>query len=783
MFRLAVVSRLLLLLSVLVVLTLGDTSTVSSNRPGRPAAVAVDEDDFTLTAEQERLLFEDAIIPFPLLTTAPSTATLPPTATIAATPSIAAAAATAAQEAETDTPAEFAEASQANSRLSSPALAHHLPRAASLSSPAATTAAAASFSIASVSDSASTCVDDFGGVSRLLSTLFSPSAIRSPGLWSLHTSISSLQYDTITRLLRNSKPQDALDLITMGEQLLASASYHSVTETAESAASGGAASAWAGEGPLSTVLAWLQSWALRLERVLHHELVAPLRLPSSASVLLHGAVVLLLPAAVFVALKLAAPVVMNVLTPRTPQRHLRHSPLPNQPASSVAGNVPTSSSSSALSAISPSPIQRPMAASHADSRAVGSRSGRMSSPESFASALWIGVLLLLLTLFTAGYVHHYHTLHIEQLARNRILQSNPPPGCYQTNEPASLVSLLTSVTTYLTRSKRDDACWRYEASLLQSSWPNPLLVLSSYLSTVLLHPLTHMGDAMGAFTSAFLGHHSVVMQGVMLAFLLLFSLGVVALCMLGGKACLLRCCTGWGRTRGRSGMRDARDTRAARRLRQDSVRIEELMDDEDEWEEEDERDRRRLLRGLLKEHRRREQDNQLLMLVDSKRERGRERRYEEEEEEEEEEENVVRGEDEERKEQSLEEDEPALRRGASAARESKLISSTVAELDEKVRVKHQHQQQQQQQAAVKQEIREQQKSESAAFPSSSSSSSPSTNSNSSPTSSQQYTYPIARPSSHQQHREQQQKAMAATDDAKVKDEEVLQWTGNPLNSQ
>ena len=640
------VTALLLVLCLLFMLSSGDgrvkraaaiSTTVS------PASWVAEEDDFTLTPEQERLLFEDVpIAPF---------APTPPAAADAA----AALTPIAVDGSHKGTGSDDNDTSANKQQSSSDSLASlpHTPAPAAVHASSSNTPSHHTTSIPDVSS----CPDDFGGVSRVLSALFSPTAIRRSGRWSIHTSISQSDYNTLTRLLRNHKLEDALDLVQLGEKFLRSASYHS---------SGG--NTWGSEdeddssvdeslteGPLTFGLVWLQRWARQLERVLHHRLVAPLHLPTTASLLLHGALVLMLPAAVFIALRMATPVVVNVVSPVLQQRHISNAALSS--SSNSHKLTPSPSASRSSNTASTALTQQHGASSVAPNgrRAVRPAFSQPSSPESFVSALWIGLLLLLLALFTSGYVHHYHTLHIEQLARNRIIQSNPPPGCYQTNEPASLVSLITTFTTYLTRSQRDDACWRYEASLLQSSWPNPLLVLSSYLSTVLLHPLAHVGEAMGGFTRGFLSHHSVVMQGVMLTFLLLFSLGVVALCMMGGKACMVRWCCGWGgrinsSRPGSSGvMSRSRDDRAARRRRRDEEARNDwqLLDDEQDsdaenWEDEQRREsgsseRRRLVRRLLREHRQRVEDEeqsdkqQLLRLMAAKKEDTEERERQREE--------------------------------------------------------------------------------------------------------------------------------------------------------
>ena len=724
--RLCRVAAVLLLFCVLVAPTLGDNNA-RAGRAKRPVATWKDEDDFTLTAEQERLLFEDAPTSFPVF---PSSAEPPQQTEEAEVITVVA---------TTDENLTVHKHSTPHS-AAAPLPAQHSPTLPSIL-PTPHPAAALSSPIRADSDS---CPDDFGGVSRLLSALVSPSAIRGPGYWSIRASVSDLDYVTLARLLRTHKPQDALDLLTLGERLLTSATYQPATDTYQKEEP----SAWR-EGPLSVGLVWVQYWVAQLERLLHHKLVAPLHLPSTASALLHGALVLLLPTALFVALMVTAPVVINAVSPRTGHRSIR----PARPPSSSNGDADVDSNSSLISASAAVPSGR---------RGLNSRSVEPLSSESFASALWVGLLLLLLTLFTAGYVHHYHALHVEQLARNRIIQSNPPPGCYQTNEPASLSSFLTSISTYLTRSQRDDACWRYEASLLQSSWPNPLLVLSSYLSTVLLHPLSHVGEALGGFTHGFLSHHSIVMQGVMLAFLLLFSLGLVALCMLGGKACLLRWCTGCCSSGRRSGSREGRAVRGGRRLREGSVRIEELIEGEDgEWEEEEEIERRRLLKRLLKEHRRREDEKQLLLLMSGQRQQ---QKADEGDEDDEKVESSRRrdGVDRNRGEREREGSgkKSPERRAVGFRPEAKDDSPPIAELDEKSGVKQEHKQQQQQ--TVKKEQHEQQAGHVAASPSVSSPTSTSL-----PTS--QYSYPVARPSSR------------GSSDSVVKDEDALEWSGNPLS--
>ena len=748
----------LLLLCALLGLTLVD-SRLDPQRQKRASMAAVAEDDFTLTPEQERLLFQDDFTSLPLFSS------------LAPSSEEAAAAAEGADRAVTVAPIELTHTLSTSAQLDSTGAA--FPSSPSASTPVPTfTPASPSSSARPVSSSApaSECVEEFGGVVRLLSALFSPSAIHHPGRWSIHTSVTPPEYASVTRSLRQRAAEDTLDLLALGERLLASASYHDTTDTYDTR--------HRSEGSLTTALMWLQRWVAGLEAVVYHKLVAPLHLPSTAASVLHSVVVLLLPLAIIAALYVAVPVLLSTASARTKQH--RSARIPTQaahnssPAVGAEAASRSSLSSPSSAAASTALTQSSVAAVRTGRHPLGSRLAQTSTSDSFASALWIGLLLLLLTLFTAGYVHHYHTLHIEQVARNRILQSNPPAGCYQTSEPVSLASLLTHLNTYLTRAKLDDACWRYEASLLQSSWPNPLLVLSSYLSTVLLHPLTHLGDAMGGFTSAFLSHHSIVMQGVVLAFLLLFSLGVVALCMAGGKACVLRWCTAGRRTSGRGGMRTGRAaSRSGRRWREDGVRTEELIEreEDDELEEEEDRERRQLVRRLLHNHKRREEEKQrrqLLMLVSSQPERGQ-AGYERQEED---------GITDEHKADAEDSSKRVRAREHCPARSAEVQydgggSTTQSEADNNSRLQQQYRQplQQQQQQTVKKEEREWLK-EDAVGPSSSSSSS-SVVSVSSSTSTPPYLYPVARPSSERQ---------AVRGEAAVKDEEALCWSGNPLNS-
>ena len=234
--------------------------------------------------------------------------------------------------------------------------------------------------------------------------------------------------------------------------------------------------------------------------------------------------------------------------------------------------------------------RRPAAPDQAPSPMLSRSVRRGSVVSSFASSLWVGVLLLVLVLFVAGYVHHYHVLFIEQRARNRVLQSNPPAGCFDTTP--SLSSLLTSISSYLTRASQDDACWRWEASLHASSYPNPLVALSSFLSLTLLSPLHHAGDALGAFTRAYLSHHGVLMQLTMMTFLLLFLLGCVALCMMLGKLCTIRMLTGGAEDR--DGRRRLEGVRRRRRRSRD-VQIEEMELELVESDEEEDGQRRRIV--------------------------------------------------------------------------------------------------------------------------------------------------------------------------------------------
>ena len=846
---------LLLLLCVLVAFTSGDgkTSSRSGGRVKQSAAATAaawraEDDDFNLTPEQERLLFEEV----PTTTTSTATPTVPLFAPAETQPLASARggqhevankadndttsggssnlqppASSAAAAASATTPPPLLSPSASLSRHSTASPATTTPNIAATASPTSPSSATAPPSL-----EPSSCEDDFGGVVRLLSALFSPTAIRRSGHWSIHTAITQSDYNTLTRLLRANKPQDALDLVQLGERFLRSAAYHATTgsyaDSEEDANGSGTTDPPLSDAPLTAGLSWLQRWVRRLERVLHHRLVAPLHLPSSASLLLHGGVILLLPAALFVALKMAAPVVVNAISPavspRTRQRNLSHAQqLPS--SAGLRGNIAASPSAPRPPAASSALItQHAEANAAAPSRRRGvaaSRGAQLSaSPESFASALWIGLLLLLLTLFTAGYVHHYHTLHIEQLARNRIIQSNPPPGCYQTNDSNSLTALLTSFTIYLTRSQRDDACWRYEASLLQSSWPNPLLVLSSYLSTVLLHPLTHAGEALGGFTRGFLSHHSVVMQGVMLAFLLLFSLGVVALCMVGGKACLMRWCCGWGGGSGRpkrSGLLRLREGRAVavrRRQREEDARMDELLLEEDEEEDEEEehehademedgeqeeewRDsaserKRRLVRRLLREHTQRVEDDEqrrgrpqqqqqqpvmrLQALTKEERRRQDEQQDEKQQQREEEYERKEAsraGADVERKRANQQQHSPQKAGKQKAVKFHPQVGRV--EEEDSTAVKHEQEQQHEQeheevQRAVKKEEQAEQKdgvgadsSSAPSAPSSSSSSSSASASSSSSQSSPTSNYPVC--------------------SARVKEEndEAMEWSVNPIN--
>ena len=366
------------------------------------------------------------------------------------------------------------------------------------------------------------------------------------------------------------------ELLTLGEQLLHSATFTRVSPAGEewaTAATGHSATL------LGSLLDGVQRRAAEVVGLVHDQVFAPIGLSSTPAHtgLWLQALLLLLSAVIGSALS----------------SHLHSAPSPSNSVPAPS----THPASSAVSAALPSPTL--------------SRKGRLRAPAekrppSFASSLWVGCLLLLLVLFISGYVHHYHTLFIEQRARNRVLQSNPPPGCLDASPP-TLYTFLTTLTSTLTRASKDDACWRWEASLHHSAYPNPLVVLSSFLSLTLFSPLSHAGDALGAFTRHFLSHHSVLMQVTMLVFLLLFMLGCVALCMLLGKMCVMRVGMGMGRRAVGSG----RGGRVAGR--RGDVLIEEA--DEDEEDEEEEAERVRRLRRLLKGVRRKEEVRELVRLV------------------------------------------------------------------------------------------------------------------------------------------------------------------------
>ena len=393
------------------------------------------------------------------------------------------------------------------------------------------------------------CPDDFGGVVRLLSALFSPASISHSGDWRVSLHISASDHALVTRVLRQKREEDVLDLITTGERFL-----HTATYTLS-------APLWSGDAE-SSALAWIldaiQCKAVAAVEALHSTFLAPAGLSSSIA-----------QSGVWLQLMVVG---VSVIVGAILSSHLR-------PA-----GVSHPASVRPLAVAVPPPAQR-------------RRLNGASRPPSMASSLWTGLLLLTLTLFIAGYVHHYHTLYIQQRARNRVLESHPPPGCFDSSPP-SFYSFMASIPQYLTRASKDDACEKWLSALDGSSYPNPLVVLSSFLSVTILSPLPLVGDALGGFTRHFLEHHSVVMQAVMMGFLLLFLLGCVGLCMLLGQMCVVRIGGGGGRggRRGRLGGR------------REQVLIEDVSDDE---EEEEERRRTRPLR--LKAARRKDDDKRVVV--------------------------------------------------------------------------------------------------------------------------------------------------------------------------
>ena len=425
------------------------------------------------------------------------------------------------------------------------------------------------------------CPNDLGGVHRLLSALISPSAISQADDWRLTLHVSPSVHASLSSLLRHRRNEDVQELISLGEQLLHSATFSRISTAGESWAT---AATRDGQGPIGSFLDGVQQRAGEVVGAVHDGLFAPIGVSSDPA---HTGLWLQ------ALLLLCSAIIGSMLS-----SCFRSSPSPStsSPPLHPSHGVPSLAASSAVSA--------PLSSS-AQSRKERGRALVNREAASFASSLWVGLLLLLLVLFVAGYVHHYHALFIEQRARNRVLQSTPPPGCLDPSPP-SLYTLLTSLSSTLTRARADDACWRWEASLHQSSYPNPLLVLSSFLSLTLLSPLAHAGDALGSFTRHFLAHHGVLMQVGMMAFLLLFLLGCVALCMLLGKACIMR--VGLGMARGGRG-------RGRRRVGggREEVLVEEASEEEEEEEEERERRVRRLLKGV----RRREEMRRLLRLVAS----------------------------------------------------------------------------------------------------------------------------------------------------------------------
>ena len=390
-----------------------------------------------------------------------------------------------------------------------------------------------------------------------MSALVSPMSRSGDWQVSLHLSPSDLS--SLSRILRRRKPEDVLDLIQHGERLLHSASFHPTpSHDLWRAHSEGGTLAW--------VLDGLQAQATAAVDACHDRVFAPAGLSASPA---HSALWLqLLLAAACVGAGWQA------------SAYLRPSPAP-----------PTAAGAPAPARGAPLAVAAP---------AVGRRRAAVQArPQSMGAALWTGVLLFVLVLFVGGYVHHYHALYVDQRAHNRVLQANPPHGCFDAQGPPSLSSSLLSALQYFTKAAHDDACARWLAALDRSSYPNPLVVLSSFLSVTVLSPLPHAGEALGSFTRHFLANFSVLTQAAMMVFLLALLLGCVALCMLLGQQCVVRLGSGAGR-------------RAQRRERlggrRDHVRIEEVSDDESD--EEDERRRVRPLR--LKAPKRRDDERRVV---------------------------------------------------------------------------------------------------------------------------------------------------------------------------
>ena len=436
--------------------------------------------------------------------------------------------------------------------------------------------------------------DDFNGVLRLMSLLFSPTSISHPGDWQLSLHLPPTHHAQLTRILKRRSPADTLDLISLGEQLIRDATFQPTPATRDF---------WTAQGEgVGSTLAWVldgvQGRATQVVEASHERLFAPAGLSASPS---HSALWLQL-------LLVACSAIAGWLA----STYLRPSSTPASASVAAGGSVPQSPATRRAAAV------------------VGEGSGgrRQSKvvqarPQSLAAALWTGLLLVLVVLFIGGYVHHYHTLYIQQRAKNRVLQAHPPHNCFDSSPP-SLMSAAITAFHYITKSANNDACAQWLAALDQSSYPNPLVVFASYLGVTVLAPVPHVGTALGAFVQQFLNHFGVLTQAAMMVFLLLLLLGCVALCMLLGQQCVVRMGMGSGR-----------------RGRRERVRAGELMDEESD----DEDDRRRGRQLRLRAAKRKEDERRVvaqqryLMPAD---EEGSDEEVDEEEEEEEQKSRSVR---------------------------------------------------------------------------------------------------------------------------------------------
>lgn len=113
------------------------------------------------------------------------------------------------------------------------------------------------------------------------------------------------------------------------------------------------------------------------------------------------------------------------------------------------------------------------------------------------------LLQLASVVLLAGYAHHFWDSYHERCAR-LMRDSFPPPGCF--GEEATLWSLLHD---HLTLSRSHDRCAAWNADQHKTCFPNPAVVLTSFLSTLFVPVLASAGEGSGKFTSALANEISV----------------------------------------------------------------------------------------------------------------------------------------------------------------------------------------------------------------------------------------------------------------------------------